>query len=310
MAPNYTCGGNCGIATPTGRQRIANRRVDQVRVSAANTYEEESAPAAAEDRALATAFVRKHYGVRGTLRLHLHAFGWDLLRAPANVVLAPIFLLSRLLALLLHAVGARRWARQVGGARILFPTAVARAVGIALRSDLLARRGAGVLPADHRADRLIEEYTGIRSAVAEILTTALILVAGATLFRIATPGVISLAPVVTEHAARLAAVADFPLGDRLGGLWYSVFSVETPVWHVVSVGVVLAAVASLITTFAGVIADPVQKALGIHRWRLLRLLTRLDAAAEAPPGPAPEHLFARGADIADAAVSLWRIFRP
>ena len=43
-------------------------------------------------------FVRARFGPRGTLALHRHALGLDLLRAPVNVTLSPLFLLSRLAA--------------------------------------------------------------------------------------------------------------------------------------------------------------------------------------------------------------------
>ncbi|MBP8932644.1 MAG: hypothetical protein KBG46_15360, partial [Paracoccus sp.] len=50
-------------------------------------------------------FVRARYGLRGTLELHRHALGLDLLRAPVNVALSPVFLLVRLVTPLLRWVG-------------------------------------------------------------------------------------------------------------------------------------------------------------------------------------------------------------
>ena len=74
-------------------------------------------------------FVRRHFLPLGTLRLHRGALGWDLLRAPVNVALAPVFLLTRLVALVLRLLGLRRAGLWLGRRRILLPTAVARAVG-------------------------------------------------------------------------------------------------------------------------------------------------------------------------------------
>ena len=51
-------------------------------------------------RAEMSVFVRTTFGLRGTLRLHRSAFGADLLRAPVNVMLAPILLITRLTGLL------------------------------------------------------------------------------------------------------------------------------------------------------------------------------------------------------------------
>ena len=53
-------------------------------------------------------FVRQRFGLRGTLRLHRAALGCDLLRAPVNVALSPVFLILKLVAALLGWCGARR----------------------------------------------------------------------------------------------------------------------------------------------------------------------------------------------------------
>ena len=93
-----------------------------------------------EDRDLVDRFVATHFGLRGTLRLHRNAIGWDLLRAPANVPLAPVYLLLRLAALLLKLTGLRRAARWLAGRRIFFRSAIARSVGGAVIDELVRPR--------------------------------------------------------------------------------------------------------------------------------------------------------------------------
>ena len=73
-------------------------------------------------------------------------------------------------------------------------------------------------------------------------------------------------------------------------------------------GIVLAVAGSLVTTFAGLVADPVQVWTGTHRRRILRLLDRLDRAEDAP-GIEREHLLARAGDLSDAVLMLWRNLR-
>ena len=73
-------------------------------------------------------------------------------------------------------------------------------------------------------------------------------------------------------------------------------------------GVVLAVAASLVTTFAGLIADPVQLWTGVHRRRLMRMLARLDRQ-QAPAGIEREHVLARLGDLGDIASSIWRGLR-
>ena len=83
------------------------------------------------------AFVARHFSLRGTLALHRGALGLDLLRAPLNVVLAPVFVLTRLAAFLARLVRLRRVAAWLGSRRILLPTRVASRVEALVRDELL-----------------------------------------------------------------------------------------------------------------------------------------------------------------------------
>ena len=251
----------------------------------------------------------RHFSLGGSLRLHRAAFGWDLLRAPANVALAPVFLATRLAAIALSLVGLRRAGLWLVGQRILFRTAVARNVETHVREELLPITVEGGLEDCAHWQRFLKDYTAVRSAVAEIATTMLVLLIGYSVFRIATPGVISLAPVFSDHVAQTSAIESFPLGKGLGSAWYGFFPVELPIGFVVAVGIGLATAASLVTTFIGVLTDPLQASVGLHQRRLLRLLANVDAI-DAPPTLAREHILSRLADATDILVSLARTLRP
>ncbi|MEM9754717.1 MAG: DUF6635 family protein, partial [Pseudomonadota bacterium] len=232
-----------------------------------------------DDRARVDAFVARHFSFRGTLRLHAHAIGWDILRAPANVILAPVFLISRLLAIALSALRLRRPARWLAARRILLPMSTGRALAIALTEEVVRPSGRDPEQAAGR----IQDYLSVRSAVSEMCTTLAVFALGFAVFRTATPGIISLAPLVTDRAATLRAVETFPLGSFLGGAWYGVFPPSLSFGWVIGIVVGLLVVAALVSTFAGLIADPVQAALGIHRRRLMRLLRALDRDEAAAP---------------------------
>ncbi|WP_149866456.1 DUF6635 family protein [Tropicimonas marinistellae] len=262
------------------------------------------------DHELVNGFVRENFGVQGTLRLHRAALGGDLLAAPLNVMLAPIFLCSRLTALLLAAVGLRRSSRWLLSQPIFLHSAVARAVEKRIETDLLAPSSPHCAALSDRQRRLLRDYTSVRTSVAEIFTTVVVLTLGYFLFRNPTPGILSLTPFVSDYMTQSSAVAGFPLGQSLGHLWYAVFPPERSASYVLMVGVGLALVASFVTTFAGIIADPVQASLGIHRKRLARLLEDLAANDAAGPVLAREHAIARVADVTDAVVSLFRMIRP
>jgi hypothetical protein len=83
---------------------------------------------------------------------------------------------------------------------------------------------------------------------------------GAIVFQELTPGMISMAPGVAKAMSRSTAVADFPLSETLGVLWYGVFPVgPTPRLVAATVaGPVL--LGSVSAAFVGMIADPVQGA--------------------------------------------------
>jgi hypothetical protein len=250
------------------------------------------------------AFVRAHFHFVATLRLHRTALGWDLLRAPVNVALAPVFLLMALIAIAARLVRLRRFSNWLMVRRILLKTSVARTIEISIITELLQN---AALTSRSRA--LIDEYTSVRSAVSEITTSLIVLATGWLLFGSATPGIASLAPAVSDYVVHATAVTNFPLGSTLGGAWYGVFPVSLPIWFVVLTGVALAMLASVVTTFAGVIADPVQAHLGIHRRRLIKLLGKIAKIEGNTSGLAPEHILARLADIMDAGISLLRVLR-
>ncbi|SDJ83465.1 DUF6635 family protein [Aliiruegeria lutimaris] len=254
-------------------------------------------------------FVTKHFGVLGTFRLHRAAIGWDLLAAPLNVMLAPIFLLSRLTALVLAALRVRRASQWILAYPIFLHSAVARAVEQRIEFELWPAVSPQKASLNDRQRQLLRDYTSVRTSVAEIFTTLVVLALGFYLFRNPTPGIVSLTPFVSDLMTQTSAVANFPFGQGLGQMWYAAFPPVRSLSYVITVGISLALVASLVTTFAGIIADPIQAYLGIHRRRLLRLLEDLDASDAAGPVLAREHVLARLADISDAGVSLFRMLR-
>ena len=256
------------------------------------------------------AFVRARYGLRGTLALHRAALGWDLLRAPLNVSLSPVFLAIKLVSALLGWIGLTRASDWLAERQIFLTSDVARR----LEADLtgffagLDAQGLGPKAPPQTVRATIAAHAETRNAVAEITTSLIVLLSGFLLFHRATPGVISLAGPVAEMRAQAQAVQDFALGSWAGGVWYGLFPASLSPWEVLLTGVVLAVLASLVTTFAGLIADPVQLWTGTHARRLMRMLDRLDRQ-QGPAGLEREHVLARLGDLGDIASSIWRAWR-
>ncbi|MDO9524326.1 MAG: hypothetical protein Q7J57_02105 [Gemmobacter sp.] len=290
------------------------------------------------------AFVQRHFTWPGTLHLHGAALGLDILRAPVNVVLSPILVLIRMAAWICRKLRMARVADWLLARRLLLRTAVSARVEAAILKELLdvplpsgtgipdrasmsrailaaprfremIRSHGTVAEARATADRIVGavgDYTATRSSIAEFTTGLVTLAIGAIVFQALTPGMISMAPGLAEAVSQGSAIADFPLGATLGGVWYGVFPVG-PSPGLIAVTVVgLMLVGSVIAAFAGIFADPLQARLGIHQRRLMRLFETLDAemgGARNKPFGAQEHLLPRTFDLWDAALSVLRVFR-
>lgn len=286
-------------------------------------------------------FVARHFSLTGALRLHRHALGWDILRAPANILLAPVQVLLMIGAGAARALGWRRAGRWLAARRVLLETAVMREVRRLIVAELLELpSGEGGAPASNGGSnggaggdalaaaiiaepdirRLLAEarggsgaaalasglsgYTGARSAVAEMTTAFATLGAGAAVFQKLTPGALTLGPALAAAMAHSAAVSTFPLGAAAGSLWYGWLTPAAPPELVAGVTLGLILAASVFAAFAGVIADPVQRLLGVHHRRLRRLIDALERrflADDAAGLAVREHYLARLMDLMDVA---------
>lgn len=277
-------------------------------------FREAAARYIADRRAAVKPFVARHFGLVGTLRLHRAALGLDIFRAPANLALAIPNLAAKLGGVFYRRLRKRRTSpRWLGGRDLFLRTAVDRRVEWLVHTELLelpfeqgkreSRRdalaesvmvhpevaetmdlaraaidGRGRDPA--LADRLTENlisYTGTRAAASDMLAALSSIGAGGFLVNKLTPSALSLGPALAALAAHNAAVTSFPLGSTLGGYWYGVFPAAPSTGLVVGItGGLIAGVAAT-AAFAGIVADPLQRLLGIHERRLRKLIDALEA---------------------------------
>ncbi len=309
-------------------------------------------------RARIEPFIDRHFTLKGSLSLHRHALGLDLLRAPYNLAASlPEFAIRR-------SGRAASWLwRQLGRTppemvsraektRLILDTAVGRRVNFLLMSEFLelpVKDDTGKILSDTDAlareilsdprlaaalkqvEALIAahaEEPEFRAAVAEVLANAgagraamaevaLQLGAlglGAGAFHAFTPGVLSLAPILSASLANSLAISAFPMGGGIGGLWYAAFpAAATPFLTLATGGTLLVAMASF-GAFAGIATDPVQRRLGLHRRRLERLVDGmahdLGQRGGAPLSPLlSDHYLPRVLDLIDLINSLARLAR-
>ena len=293
-------------------------------------------------------FVDANFRLIGSLRLHRSAVGWDLVRAPANVALVLPYLLKDVASYGLSRSGAVRPARWLKRRKLFLDTDVARELAWRLHTDFLelpyddGRRRSdkdalaeAVLTEPRLAtlldamtspllasgrdpaitDRLratLNTYTGTRSAAAEIVTNMILAGAGASVFHQLTPGAISLGPVIAAAVAQQAAIATFPLGAGLGSVWYGAFAATPSAGLVAATTGGVMAVGAATAAFAGVVADPVQRALGIHQRRLTKLIDALEPVLRDKAETdfhVRDHYVARVFDLIDVLTTLARAVR-
>lgn len=293
-------------------------------------------------------FVDQHFSLGGTLALHRQALGWDLLKAPLNIVLAVPNFAAKAGASAARAVRARRVAAYLDSRRILLETAVGREIEWLIMTELfelpcrqsgrvaerdalaefilatpqvqgmvsealetIARRG-GDPEFRQRLEQATAQYADTRAAAAEIATALMALGAGAMAVKEITPGALVLGPALAGMIAQQSAVGSFPLGAALGRLWYSAFPAAAPSGLVAGVTGGLLAVGAVAAAFSGIVTDPIQRRLGLHRWRLLRLIDAIERQFNANDKAAfisRDHYVARLLSLLELLISAYAIAR-
>ena len=101
---------------------------------------------------------------------------------------------------------------------------------------------------------------------------------------------------------------ELPLGSWLGGLWYGVFPAMPSLLATIGAMAGLALAFSVLSAFAGVVADPVQRRIGRHRRLLERLVAALGHSLHGgDPGrfAVRDHWIARLLDVVDLLRTAW-----
>ena len=304
-----------------------------------------------ERRARIPDFVAETYGWRGAAQLHRRALGPDLLRSPANIMLALPYVATRVAAAGARGLGRRQTATWLSSRQMFLTTDVAREVEWRVFSDFLElpyvqtlgpdekRRSerdalaeailsdpeigavlhALLSPVGRRADDpafrawlvdAMAHYTGSRTAAVDITNALISAGVGALAFKQWTPGALTLGPMLAQAMAQKLAVASFPLGAGLGGLWFGAFPASAPLAATAAATGGVLALGALVAAFAGVVADPVQKHLGLHQRRLSKLVDALEGEllkGEGESFTVRDHYVARVFDLMDLAVSAYRL---
>ncbi len=255
-------------------------------------------------RARVPAFIDRHFHYPGAIATNRMALGWDMLRAPVNLLWAPVYALACLVKILTRKRTGLMWPHGLAN-RVPagFTTRVQQHISHLILVDLLNNGQEGQLlesylvkaleavyahhthePVDHQQfSKLIEplvadalsQYRVTRTASADITNSISCTVLGAFAFQKFTPGGIGLGVVLASMLAKTLAARDFILGETIGSWYYSWLPPEPSLATTVSVMVAVMASLAAFAALSGVIFDPVQAAVGLHRRRLHKLLNHL-----------------------------------
>jgi hypothetical protein len=266
----------------------------------------------AERRERVPDFTRKHFSLGGAWRINRLALGRDLLRTPANGLWMAPYLLARGAAavghrLRLHGLATRLQALPAG-----FKTDVEREVEWLIYSELLElpfeqgnRRcdrdalleailahpaiSALLIPQLLELDQLAHQenfrqrltdylgaYTGSRKAAAELSGSLIGLAAGVAAFKQFTPGAMAMGSATAAAIANHLAVSNFVLGPTLGSLYFGVFPATASAGLLAATTSGLLLAVGALSACVGVVTDPIQQALGLHRRKLLKLIDALE----------------------------------
>ena len=291
-------------------------------------------------------FIDRYFSLKGSLKLHRHAVGWDLLKAPYNVVVAVPQLMARLLA----AGGKRNRltrpaAERLARLNLFLNTRTGREIGWLIMTELLrlpAGDGTRLSEADAFAEEVMKDprvqrsvervaavleahagdkaffgkledklavYTNTRAAAADMVAILTMTGTGAGAIHQFTPGAMTLVPALSAALAQQLAISNFWLGSFLGSGYYALFpAAVSPALIAGTAGSILA-VAAVLTAFAGVLTDPLQRRMGLHKRRLDKLLGALErelVGGDPKRMALHDHYVARVLDLVDMLIMASR----
>lgn len=282
-------------------------------------------------------FTQEHFSLKGSARLHRHAIGWDLIKAPVNAGASVVTALQNLSAKALEIGGAPQQAAKLKSKALFITTEVSEQINRLIYDQLLelpyqneaATFVDGLMAEILNASEIQElyqatlttlahaddktaleqkltdafaDYAHSRTAAADIAVTLASAATGFVLLHKVTPGLASLSTAIAQSLAQSVAAHTFWAGPWAGRLYYGLAGASaTPLLSIGTFTSVLIP-AALVATFSGIATDPIQLKLGLHDKRLNSLLDNLEKVLLGEEGveiSVKEHYIARILDVID-----------
>jgi uncharacterized protein DUF6635 len=256
-------------------------------------------------------FVDTHFSFKGALKIHRKALGKDLYRAPLNILWLIPLTATKASAMLCKKIGASKLAEKMNRIPAGMETDVQKEINWLIFTELIelpyrqeSRKStkdalletilqdpniatviAGYLDEigkkstapDFRQtlERNLQEYATSRTAAADLAGSIITLSTTYLTLHKALPGALTSGSAAAATIAEHTAISNFWLGTTLGKWYYSLFSVSASTGLVISATASIIAGLALLTTFTGIITDPLQAKLGLHQKKLYKFLDAL-----------------------------------
>jgi hypothetical protein len=266
-------------------------------------------------------FVRRHYSFRGALKIHSHALGWDFVRVPVNIIWSVVNILLALLSFVAGLVRLKKLQNWIKSIPPGLETDMDRQISWLIVTEVLElpyQQGQKVSDKDAlmteilkdpelrsllndvlesfsepakspefraKLDAKLAEYGATRTASSDLASNATLLVTSKVTLGQASFGALSAGTAVSVTVANAAAASNFWLGSTAGTYYYAVFPVAASVRLFVALTAVMAVVLALVSTFIGILTDPLQAKLGMHQKRLRKLVSAVGNDLSGKEGP-------------------------
>ncbi len=288
-------------------------------------------------------FIKQHFLFPGTWQTNKVAWGWDLLRAPINLLWAPFYIITIFISFIVGKLGFNIIHNILMKVPNGLTTSVQQYISFNIYNDLLKesttqpsskdhfpknslffhlnRQVSQIFiskPEDHEtSNEKIKEvqssirkatiqYANTRTASADISNSLLAIIGGAFIFQKFTPGGLAVGLTLATLITQKISVNNFIFGEYLGGIYYSIFPAEPSNTVIIATSIGIMTLLAIIAPFSGLLTDPIQSWTGLHKKRLEKLVTHLEHQALSSSNSnfnPKDQYVARILDILDAAKS-------
>ncbi len=258
-------------------------------------------------------FVRQYFSFKGAAKLHKKALGADLIKGPVNISWSLIYTILRTGGTILKKTGEKRvstllteklphgfatrvqqeinWLIYTELLELPYQHKKRESKKDALMEEILNQPEIASLFTEHlekiskkskdpKFRKILEsnlrEYASSRTAAADLAGTIISLSVGASVFHKMTPGAMATGATVATAIAQHTAISNFFFGSTLGSIYYSIFPVSASAGLILATTSSIMAAMAIVTSFAGIITDPLQAKLGIHQRRLQKFINSLE----------------------------------